>query len=374
MLSLKLSLLLLGAASSASPARKPGDKFSQGDVSTSNQGQLLAKPADTDLALWIAQNLQPIERVATAKAKRQSHTNINGLGYDSAYNHVSSYWTYESTNYNLTIDVSNCSSGIGFGSLLGPHLFTNGSYSNETILLDVIKDMQVYRPTDDPTVGYRDHLLANIDYSMGLINEVLEELVCQEQIAVLDPPVELRRLLSWTEIGWVLFDTALGGGLAAAGAATIVGLNGENITNHAIGIETAAFVTALGTFGSNMAKIVRESDGVPGQSTWVNMFWLGLANRICIDLKAMLRGQRPPLPVLPITEEARERVNSFVAELADTSRQCSPVSSVLEAAGQAETTRLGQLTGGAITAETFENAQRVLERSASVPAGTACMV
>lgn len=192
---------------------------------------------------------------SAATAKRDSSV-PDGL-------HVST-WTndIEKISYKLTVDLSNTCSGLNYSTDIGVYTFTNGTTTNETMLIDMIRDLWslhvMHRRGSDYTAN---HTAVIAQLALDEANQALRSgLICGQNqttgpitdFAVAIQHDDLRHLLQNRWSYWSAIFLAAGiGALSGAGIAAVSDLifkgdvNDENVVQTAIVIATATIVGGI---------------------------------------------------------------------------------------------------------------------------------
>lgn len=160
--------------------------------------------------------------------------------YVEAYGLHESIWTNDTAKiaYNISIDLSNCSTGLRLSTNIGVYTFTNGTTTNDTTLKAMVTDLWGLRHSaNTPNTRYANHTALVAQQAMDEANQVLKNgLICQNAtasanpsgvIATVDTPgeiihAELRKLLANTWSYWS--SVVLSSGVGAAGGATVAAL------------------------------------------------------------------------------------------------------------------------------------------------------
>ncbi|KAG8528560.1 uncharacterized protein KY384_006732 [Bacidia gigantensis] len=272
-------------------------------------------------------------------------------------------WTDSGVNYKITADTKPGPTGINGNSIIGPYTFTNGTQTEVATFLEMTNDVELFFGDPNADAKRKAHMLSNIDNLLKTCEDVTNKLVCPQNRDDLVPVHdELRRLLNIGEISFIIIDSFLGAAVGAAGTAAVQAWNHQNITDQAvlISIENAAVVTGFVTFGQNMRAYLTSQAGQGPGGSIVGLTWIGMAHRVAINIRAMTRGQRPPLPILPITSQQQATVSQTADILSDPSNPCTSVEAAQEAARAVATASETAPAIEAIGMTNLDNAQAQL--------------
>ena len=107
--------------------------------------------------------------------------------YVEAYGLHESVWTNNTakTSYNISVDFSNCSTGLRLSSNIGVYTFTNGTTSNDTTLKEMVLDLWSLRHSvNAQNTRYANHTAVVAQLAMDEANQVLRNgLICQNASA-----------------------------------------------------------------------------------------------------------------------------------------------------------------------------------------------
>ncbi|KAK3169686.1 hypothetical protein OEA41_009070 [Lepraria neglecta] len=158
--------------------------------------------------------------------------------YEEEYGLHESTWANDTANiaYNISVDFSNCSTGLRYSTDVGVYTFTNGTTSNETTLKDMVADLWTLRhSTKTLNTRFANHTAMVAQLAMDEANAVLNNgLICKNSTSsvvttALQPTDEiihdeLRHLLANPYSYWASVVLSAGTG-AAAGAGIAAGLD-----------------------------------------------------------------------------------------------------------------------------------------------------
>lgn len=162
--------------------------------------------------------------------------------YEEGYGLHESVWANETakTGYNISVDLSSCSTGLRLSTDVGVYTFANGTTSDDTTLRALVRDIWGLRDLEDsinaPNARYANHTAFLAQQALDEANQLLNNgLICQNGTARANSTTiqttgettgeiihaELRRLLAnnwsyWTAV--ILSTTAgaiCGGSIAA---------------------------------------------------------------------------------------------------------------------------------------------------------------
>ena len=163
--------------------------------------------------------------------RKRSYEEGNGL-------HEST-WANDTANiaYNISVDLSKCSTGLHYSTDVGVYTFTNGTTTNSTTLKDLVADVWTLRHSrNTPNTRYANHTAVIAQLALNEANALLDKgLICKNKTqnaatVALRPPEDeiihedLRHLLANPYSYWASVVLSAGTG-AAAGAALAAGLD-----------------------------------------------------------------------------------------------------------------------------------------------------
>ena len=186
--------------------------------------------------------------------------------YVEEYGLHESIWANDTakTSYNISVDFSNCSTGLRLSSNVGVYTFTNGTTSNDTTLKDMVLDLWSLRHSvNTPNTRYANHTAVVAQLAMDEANQVLQNgLICQNASAsaslsgvatTLDTTgeiihSELRKLLANAWSYWASVVLSAGAG-ATCGIAVSAGMdlrfNGNVTAKNTIQTGTVVAITII---------------------------------------------------------------------------------------------------------------------------------
>ena len=157
--------------------------------------------------------------------------------YVEAYGLHESIWTNDTAKigYNISVDLSNCSTGLRLSTDIGVYTFTNGTTRNDTTLKAMVTDLWSLRHSvNTPNTRYANHTAVVAQQAMDEANQVLKNgLICQNATASANSSgvittvdttgeiihAELRKLLANTWSYWA--SVVLSAGAGAVGGVTV---------------------------------------------------------------------------------------------------------------------------------------------------------
>ena len=162
--------------------------------------------------------------------------------YVEDYGLHESIWTNDTSKigYNISVDFSNCSTGINLSTDIGVYTFTNGTTRNDTTLKAMVTDLWSLRHSaTTPNTRYANHTAVVAQQAMDEANQVLKMgLVCQNASASAESSsvvttgdttgevihVELRKLLANAWSYWASVVLSAGSG-AICGVSVAAGMD-----------------------------------------------------------------------------------------------------------------------------------------------------
>lgn len=205
-------------------------------------------------------------REFTGSGKKRALANADATSpYTSSYGLHQSCWdddTGPGTNtFNISVDFSNCGTGLELGTDIGVYTFTNGSTTNNTDLRDMVADLYSLRHSrQSPNPNYANHTAVVSQLAMEEANQLLNNgLICPNTsgTALTEAVVhdELRHLLMNTHSYWTAVILSAGGGaFVGGGVAAITDLifNG-NVTAQNV-VQTAIVIGAVVMIGGILTR------------------------------------------------------------------------------------------------------------------------
>lgn len=202
---------------------------------------------------------------ADAKSKRAFANADATSPYTDAYGLHQSCWDDDMgssvTTYNISVDFSNCGTGLKFGTDVGVYTFTNGTTANSTDLRDMVADLYSLRHSrHTPNTNYANHTCVVTQLAMAEANQVLNDgLICpntsttaQTEVLVHD---ELRHLLANRHSYWTaVILSAVGGAIVGGTVAVVTDLifNGNVTAENAV--QTAIVIGAVVLIGGILTR------------------------------------------------------------------------------------------------------------------------
>lgn len=230
------------------------------------------QPAGESLSSFLDQlfptntsNSSELPQFAGSRKKRAFVNAETASPYTNSYGLHQSCWDDETDSgtitYNISVDFSNCGTGLQLGTDIGVYTFTNGTTTNSTQLRDMVADLYSLRHSrQSPNPNYANHTAVVSQLAMDEANQLLNNgLICpntsstaQTELVVHD---ELRHLLTnkhsyWTAVVLSAAGGAVVGGVVAAVTDTI--FNG-NVTAQNV-VQTAIVIGAVILIGGIMTR------------------------------------------------------------------------------------------------------------------------
>lgn len=249
-------------------------------TSTPTEASLSTPPAPAtgqSVGQWIDQIFGDLDDSFTTSGNQSAGTAKRGYS-NSGGLHIST-WTNDTEKiaYNITVDFSNTCSGLNYSTDIGVYTFTNGTTTNETLLIDMVKDLWSLHATHRRVPNYAgNHTLAIAQLALHEANQALRSgLVCghdQTTGPVTDFAVairrdELRHLLQNRWSYWAAIFLASGiGAMSGAGIAALSDLafrgrvNDENVVQTAIVVGTATMVGGIFNHIHETGRLDRAED------------------------------------------------------------------------------------------------------------------
>ncbi len=186
--------------------------------------------------------------------------------YVEAYGLHESIWANDTAKiaYNISVDLSNCSTGLRLSTDIGVYTFTNGTTTIDTTLKAMVTDLwSLKHSVNTPNTRYANHTAVVAQQAMDEANQVLKNgLICQNATASANPSgvittvdptgeiihAELRKLLANTYSYWtsVLLSAGAGavGGVSVAAVMDFV-FKGNVTAENTIQTGTVVALTVL---------------------------------------------------------------------------------------------------------------------------------
>ena len=229
------------------------------------EASLLAPPPPAigqSVGQWIDQIFDDSDSPSTAIANQSAATTKRGYSESDGL-HISRWSNKtEKISYNLTVDFSNTCSGLNYSTDIGVYTFTNGTTTNETMLVDMIKDLWSLHATHRRVPDYAvNHTAVIAQIALDEANQALRSrLICGQNqttgpitdFTVATQRDELRHLLQNRWSYWTAVFLASGiGALSGAGIAALSDLvfhgdvKDENVVQTAAVIATATIIGGI---------------------------------------------------------------------------------------------------------------------------------
>ena len=206
-------------------------------------------------------------------AASETGSNKRTRYYEESYGLHESVWANETakTEYNISVDLSSCSTGLRLWTDVGIYTFANGTISNTTTLRALVSDIWGLRDLGDsinaPNARYANHTAFLAQEALNEANQLLNNgLICQNGTTSANSTTiqtmgettgeiihaELRRLLAnnWSYWTSVILSTA-GGALCGGSIAAVADLAflheviPENVVQTAIVIGAIVLITSI---------------------------------------------------------------------------------------------------------------------------------
>ena len=168
--------------------------------------------------------------------------------YVEAYGLHESVWADHTAKiaYNISVDLSKCSTGLRLSTDIGVYTFTNGTTTNDTTLKAMVTDLWSLRHSINTTnTRYANHTAVVAQQAMDEANQLLKNgLICQNAtasanssgvITTVDPTgeiihAELRKLLANTWSYWT--SVILSAGAGAVGGVSVAAVMDSVFKGH----------------------------------------------------------------------------------------------------------------------------------------------
>lgn len=194
--------------------------------------------------------------------------------YTDSYGLHQSCWDDETGSgtitYNISVDFSNCGTGLQLGTDIGVYTFTNGTTTNSTELRDMVADLYSLRHSrQSPNPNYANHTGVVSQLAMDEANQLLNNgLICRNSSSTAQTEAvvhdELRHLLMNKHSYWsAVVISAAGGALVGGSVAAITDLifNGnvtaENVVQTAIVIGAVVLIGGIVTRCDQVGRLDR---------------------------------------------------------------------------------------------------------------------
>ena len=198
------------------------------------------------------------KRAYTNLVTTSPYTNSDGL-HQSCWDDDSDSGTI---TYNISVDFSNCGTGLNFSSDIGVYTFTNGTTNNETSLRDMVADLYSLRHSrQTPNLNYANHTAALAQLALDEANQLLNtSLICPNTSAPSQTSItlhnELRHLLANRHSYWTAVILSAGGGAIVGGtvAAITDAIFNGNVTVQNV-VQTAIVIGAVVVIGGILTRL-----------------------------------------------------------------------------------------------------------------------
>ena len=197
--------------------------------------------------------------------------------YIDSYGLHQSCWDEEAgsgtVSYNISVDFSNCGTGIKLNTDIGMYTFTNGTTNNDTDFRDMVSDMYSLRHSrQSPNPNYATHTAAVAQLAIDEGIQVLNNgLICQNNTnAALVPALdrtELRHLLMNKHSYWTtvvlssLAGATIGATVAALSDLAFHGnVSAENVVQTAIVIGCVVMIGGILGRCDQVGRLDRAED------------------------------------------------------------------------------------------------------------------
>lgn len=203
--------------------------------------------------------------IAGSKNKR-AYASADATGpYTDSYGLHQSCWDDDTgsgtVTYNISVDFSECGTGLKLGTDIGVYTFTNGTTTNNTDLRDMVADLYMLRHSrQNPNPRYANHTAVVAQLAIEEANPLLNSgLICQNTSSTGQTEAivhdELRHLLMNTHSYWTAVILSAGSGaIVGGGVAAVADLvfNG-NVTNENV-VQTAIVIGSVVIIGGILTR------------------------------------------------------------------------------------------------------------------------
>ncbi|CAF9918151.1 hypothetical protein IMSHALPRED_004223 [Imshaugia aleurites] len=218
---------------------------------------------------------------AGLKNKRAFTDAVATSSYTDSYGLHQSCWDddtdSETISYNVSVDFSECGTGLKLDTDIGFYTFTNGTTANNSDLRDIVADLYSLRHSrQTPNPNYANHTATIAQLAMEEANQVLNHgLICQNTSDTAQTEAlvheELRHLLANKHSYWTAVILSAAGG-AAVGAVVSslsdLAFNGnvtaENVVQTAIVIGAVVLIGGILTRCDQVGRLDRAENVVSG--------------------------------------------------------------------------------------------------------------
>ena len=236
------------------------------------------QPAGESLSNFLDQLFYDTD-FASLKHKRAFTNAVATNPYTDSYGLRQSCWDDDSgpgiLTYNISVDFSDCGTGLNFGTDVGVYTFTNGTTTNSTNLHDMVADLYSLRHSrQSPNPNYANHTAVVAQLAIEETSQVLNDgLIChnasgtqQTEAAVHN---ELRHLLMNVHSYWTAVILSAGGGAVVGGGVAALSdlvFNGnvtaQNVVQTAIVIGAVVLIGGILTRCDQVGRLDRAEDVV----------------------------------------------------------------------------------------------------------------
>ncbi|KAL9133656.1 MAG: hypothetical protein Q9175_005168 [Cornicularia normoerica] len=216
---------------------------------------------------------------ANSKTKRVL-TNAHATSpYTDSYGLHQSCWDDDTGSgtitYNISVDFSDCGTGLNLGTDIGVYTFTNGTTTDNTSLRHMVADLYSLRHSRHRlNPNYANHTAVVTQLAMAETNQVLNNgLICQNTSNTAQTEAivhaELRHLLMNTHSYWTTVILSAAGGAGVGGAVAAVSdlifkgnVSAENVVQTAIVIGAVVLIGGILTRCDQVGRLDRAEDVV----------------------------------------------------------------------------------------------------------------
>ena len=398
----------------APPPPGPGESAGQWiDQIFDNANSTYNSPTNNTLGVW-GSAISTDSSIATSSTVSEPGQKKRKRDYVEAYGLHESIWANDTSKigYNISVDLSNCSTGLRLSTNIGVYTFTNGTTTNDTTLKAMVADLWSLRHSvNTPNTRYANHTALVAQQALDEANQVLGMgLICQNAtssantsgvITTVDTPgeiihAELRKLLANTWSYWV--SVLLSSGVGAAGGATVAAVmdlafygnvTTENVVQTGVVVAFAILVSGIlsrmhevgrldnaarlpGAAQAVAVNVVNAANAIPGvpgaREAVVQNIWVANARRAIQRIASRQRDLEQALSEAGVSvegsaqavEDALDDLEAGTAAVsgAGTSTEAWSCLSELEAVEAAEA--VGQMSLAELSLETMEEIQEQL--------------